>query len=360
MLRFMTVSMLWLASSTALAADTECGEQACEEAICATSDVIVCSDWNDLSFDNWSVSSGADRKGGDRGDIYPGQGLNGTAGWNHNISVGVANSVFMGQGAAIAEAEHRGPLYTRFYVKFSDNYNFNMHCGLQKMFYHTISSDGGSQTRFMLGMESWNRIEGDDVFSGVFGFDFYGHLVAIPNGESRYPEIEIVGTDNPTRILPGVWYAVEWMTEVTDTHVFVKIWVNDELQMTRRTPNEFASLPVPGSGTWLRVKNDAWYGGGDGCGQNTEEQAVFKDNHVISRSRIGMIGAGPFEADAGMPDGDADGGEDATPWAGDAGTSGAPSGTSGGCSISPARASGLSLAAAALALLTLALRRRRC
>ena len=78
------------------------------------------------------------------------------------------------------------------------------------MFYHTISSDGGSQTRFMLGMESWNRIEGDDVFSGVFGFDFYGHLVAIPNGELQ------------------------------------------------------------------------WYGGGDGCGQNTEEQAVFKDNHVIS------------------------------------------------------------------------------
>src|SRR5262245_1668103 len=136
--------MLVCASNPMKAADTTCGSRQCEEAICSSADVVKCSDWNDLGFDGWSPFPHLYRDGGAYGDVVAGKGLNGTAAWEHKIQPYFDETMFEDTGISVGT----GPLYARFYAKFSPGYQFMMICGLQKQFYF-MQSGGG---RIMVGV----------------------------------------------------------------------------------------------------------------------------------------------------------------------------------------------------------------
>ena len=269
----------------AAAQDTQCGNRVCEESICASKDVLICSDWNDKTFDGWSVSSGG--KSGEAGALLDGVGTNGTVGWRHIIKPRLAPSVFYGQ--ELGRFAYYGPLYSRYRTKFSKGFEFHQRCGMNKMFYHKRAKN-----RLMLGMDSWDKIDGSSTKYGVIGFDYYGHLVELPNGKTRSPEVKILGTDKPVKIESDRWYTVEWMTEVTaDNRVIVVIWIDGVRQMGRETSTDYARLVYE---PWARVKQTDWAGGGDGCTMNESTQYVYRDNTVISRSPIGLIGGAPMSA----------------------------------------------------------------
>lgn len=266
-------------AETVFAADNQCGSRTCEEAICATAPVLVCSDWNDGGFDGWAISSGG--KDGTAGAILEGVGYKGTTGWRHIVKPRKASSVFYGK----TFGTYNGPLYSRYMTKFSKGFQFWQRCGLNKMYYHKRDMN-----RLMLGMDSWDKIEeGGGTLAGVVGFDYYGHLVELPNGKTRSPDVKIIGTDIPMKIVSDRWYTIEWMTEVTSKgRVIVVIWINGKRQMGRETSVEYARLRYE---PWTRVQQTDWAGGGDGCTMNESTQYIYRDNTVISKQPIGPVGS---------------------------------------------------------------------
>ena len=139
----------------------------------------------------------------------------------------------------------------------------------------------GVRTRVMLGTTSANKFgqfssEPDTV--GLYAFDWLGHIVRLPNQSG----------DNPVPIYPETWYAVEFMTHYDGSNVTVKLWIDGVLQMTR---TEAASGdPQWENGNWDLIQDTAWFGGANSCNLLTEEQFVYRDNAVVSKSYIGPIG----------------------------------------------------------------------
>lgn len=271
-------------SGALFGADNSCGGSSCEESeTCAATGVFLCSDWNDGSYDGWATSSNLDSKGGKHGDIRSAVGINGTKGWAHEIYPAKAETVFYGNSVING---YKGPLYTRLYIRFSDNYVHGMVCGLQKQFYHKWLNSDGSETRIMLGSAraseisrntSDKRFSGEPDSVGIMTFDWLGHHIEWP--------------DQPGIVLmqPGQWYSVEFMSEYrsNDGTMTVKVWVNGQLQIQRTVAAATASWK---SGAWSGVQETSWMGGEDSCNKITEQQQVFKDNVVISRNYIGPIG----------------------------------------------------------------------
>ena len=272
---------LSLSSAVLFATDIICGDSSCEETqICARNDVFICSDWNDGKYDGWAISTNKDSSGGNRGDIYDGVGLNGSKGWAQKIKPGYAETIFMDNQQNGING-YKGPLYSRFYVRFSENFQHRMGCGLQKQYYQMWLNDDSTKTRVMLGTDRVNIISKFSNLSssvGVFAFDWLGHLVEIPDKAS----------DNPVAIYPNRWYSVEFMTSYNsnDETVTVKVWVNGQLQMERTATSEHASWR---SGKWSYIHDTSWMGGADDCNKAPEEQIVYKDNAVTSKSYIGPI-----------------------------------------------------------------------
>jgi len=136
--------------------------------------------------------------------------------------------------------------------------------------------------RIMLGVTAASDMGGsystlpDSV--GVFGFDYRGHIVRIPDPNNP--------NDNPTLIYPNKWYAVEFMVQYQSASVnTVKIWVDGVLQMTRENYND----PYYDGSPFSDVQDTSWFGGSGSCVQNPETQYVWRDNTVISTSYIGPI-----------------------------------------------------------------------
>lgn len=254
------------------AADTDCGGQACEETVvCSSSSVVKCSDWNNRSTDAWSVSP----YGG--GSIKPGVGYRGTAGWEDTISEGNHGTVYF--DTPVSGVGH-GPFHARFYIKFSPGYLFIPTCGLQKMFY--LEAQANTFWRIMLGIAPANWMGGSyqslPQTVGIFGFDYIGHTVRLPNQPG----------DNPVLIHPDRWYAVEIMAHWTSrTQNVVKIWVDGQLQMTRSNHDDGVWTTAH---TFNRVQDSSHYGGNHPDCLPVQTQYVYKDNHVLSKSYIGIIG----------------------------------------------------------------------
>ena len=276
---FIVFFCLFVSSKVVFGADNTCGNSSCEEtAICSAAGVFVCSDWNDGSYDSWTTSSNLDSKGGRHGDIRSGVGINGTKGWAHEIYPGEATTVFYGNTAIQG---YTGPLYTRLYVRFSDNYIHGMGCGLQKQFYHKWLNDDGSTTRIMLGSTKARDIpkfSSEPSSVGLIGFDWVGHIVEGPDQSG----------DVAVAIQRNQWYSVEFMTDYNSAAgtVTVKVWIDGQLQMERIAAAADASWKA---GYWTGVQDTSWMGGGDDCNKAPEQQQVFKDNVVISRNYIGPI-----------------------------------------------------------------------
>ena len=275
---FLSVLLVGLAATTAPGADLFCGNQPCEEAICSSSDVLLCSDWNDGDLDGWLYNQSYG------GGIEDGVGLNGTKGWRHQVTEGRGDTIFGDEGLSSFNLGY-GPAYGRFYVKFSPGYLFMPKCGLQKMFYlrhfppYWGIQIGVAPARKMVGYSAYP----DTV--GVFAFDYPGHL-------TQYPER--VG-DNPVLVGSDQWYSVEFMLHWTSETVnVVRVWIDGELQMIRE--NVGASLwRVPTAQTPIdQVADSSYYGGAvpEVCGP-FQTQQVYKDNYVVSRSYIGPVNFTP-------------------------------------------------------------------
>ena len=272
---FLSVLLVGLAATTATGSDTLCGTQPCEETICSSPDVLECSDWNDGDFDGWTY---AIRDGVIRfnGRFEDGAGLNGTKGWVHPVTQGEHNTAY---GGRVISGAGFGPLYARLYIKFSPGYRFLRWCGQQKMFY--LRHDGGTFWRIMLGAAAAKRMGGiygsDPDTVGVFAFDYIGHIERYPNQ---------VG-DNPVLLTGGRWYAVEIMAHWTSATVnVVKIWVDGQLQMTRENFDDGVWTTASG---FNRVSDSSYYGGTGLACEPLQDQIVYKDNYVVSKSYIGPV-----------------------------------------------------------------------
>lgn len=271
---------LFGSSKALFGSDNSCGGSSCEESeICSAAGVFVCSDWNDGSYDSWATSSNLDSKGGKHGDIRSGVGINGTKGWAHEIYPGEATTVFYDIGGSIKG--YKGPLYSRFYIRFSDNFVHGMACGLEKQFYQSWLNDDGSKTRIMLGSTKARNIpkfSSEPSSVGLMAFDWLGHDIEMPDQSG----------DVAVAIQRNQWYSVEFMTDYNSAAgtVTVKLWVDGQLQMQRTVAAATASWK---SGAWTHVQDTSWMGGLDSCNKAPEQQQVFKDNVVISRNYIGPI-----------------------------------------------------------------------
>ena len=98
--------------------DLQCGEGTCEESLCASPDVLECSDWNDGSFDGWSAAGGRYEQGGELGGLLPNAGLNGSAGWEHKIRIGNPRTMTISKNLDLGF----GPIHFRTYLKFFPGY----------------------------------------------------------------------------------------------------------------------------------------------------------------------------------------------------------------------------------------------
>ena len=234
-------------SGALFGSDNSCGGSSCEESeICAAAGVFLCSDWNNGSYDNWSTSSNLDSSGGKHGDIRPGVGINGSKGWAHEIYPGKAETAFYDTNVI---AGYKGPLYTRFYIRFSDNFVHRMGCGLEKQFYHKWLNSDGSKARIMLGSTKAKDIpkfSSKPSSVGLMAFDWLGHDIEKPDRSG----------DVPVPIERGRWYSVEFMTEYrsNDGTVTVKLWVDGQLQMQRTVCYRDGWLEV-----WSLVKRAGYF-----------------------------------------------------------------------------------------------------
>jgi hypothetical protein len=266
----LVLTVLSLLGHPALAADTSCGGQSCEESVCSSSDVLLCSDWNNGSYDGWSFSANRYSNGGDAGDVVASKGMNGTRAVEFKIKPAYDQTIWFGTGIPATS----GPLHERMMVKFSPGYQFMMVCGLQKQFYFERSN------RIMVGVTKASDMGGSYAGQpntvGVFGFDYYGHYVELPKQSG----------DSPTLIYPDRWYSVETMVDPSTKTV--KQWIDGKLQMTRSGDSRFGDSTAVSS-----VQDTSWNGGDPSvCSKNTQTQYVWHDNHVIRRSYIGPIGSG--------------------------------------------------------------------
>jgi hypothetical protein len=261
----LVLTVLSLLGHPALAADTSCGGQSCEESVCSASDTVLCSDWNDGGTDGWAVSANSPQ----RGSIQAGKGYNGTRGWESRIDVGYDQTVWFDRSISCGS----GPCHSRMMVRFSPAYQFMMVCGLQKQFYFN------KPDRIMVGVtkakDMGGTYAGQPNTVGVFGFDYYGHQVELPNESG----------DVPTLIQPDRWYSLETMVDPSTKTV--KMWIDGRLQMTRTGSSYFGS-----TGGVTSVQDTSWFGGDPTvCSKNTQTQYVYHDNHVIRRSYIGPVGS---------------------------------------------------------------------
>lgn len=269
-------TVLLFASSPAIAADVRCGSRTCEESICSSPSVIECSDWNDGSYDGWAVSGNRYSAGDEKGDVVANVGMGGSNGWEHKILAGEPGTIWFDKGLDLGT----GPIHVRMYIKFSPGYEHEMNCGLQKMFYLNASRSDSLAHRIMAGVTKASDLEGTysglDHSIGVFGFDYYGHVVVLPDQPG----------DKPVLIHPDRWYSVELMAQyIAPGKNTVKMWIDGQLQMER---NDYGGWT---DGTpFNQVQDTSWFGGANECAQNSSTQYVYKDNHVVSRSYIGPIG----------------------------------------------------------------------
>jgi hypothetical protein len=292
----------------ALGADTSCGGSACAEPVCGRTDVISCSEWNNGSYDGWSVSALYSPV---EGDLAQGVGLAGSRGWNLKTVPGTEDGRHFSRSVPATNG-----LYARFYIRFSSNWHHTMDCGLHKLFYFWSQNKTHRQ---MLGIRRASvydsRLGGyaggagaaglpDTV--GVFAFDFdtpsQTHNEMWPNQSG----------DRPVFVYPNVWYAVEMRVQVQPTKI-VQLWVTPEngpttLQMTRTS---FVVPPgIPGAGeawtsneSYTLVQQTSWYGGGNACADAPAAQYTYQDNTVLAIQYIGPIaGAGPDADSDAVPD----------------------------------------------------------
>ena len=277
-----TVLSVLVLKRNATAREITCGGAPCEEAVvCGLPSTVACADWNNASTDGWAISPW----GG--GSIKPGVGHGGTAGWEALIRQGEHGTIYFDR--AIRDVAH-GPLHARFYVKFSPGYIFIPTCGLQKMFY-LDSHGGGTYWRIMLGVAPANWMGGSFAglpqTVGVFGFDYVGHIMRLPDQPG----------DNPVLIHPNRWYSVEIMAHWTSrTQNVVKIWIDGRLQMTR---DNFDDGHWTAAHVFSTAQDSSHYGGDGPACAPVQTQYVYKDNHIISTKYIGPIGCATADCSPG-------------------------------------------------------------
>jgi hypothetical protein len=292
----------------ARAADTSCGGVACEESVCARTDVFSCSDWNNGNYDGWSISALYSPV---QGDLAPNVGVAGSRGWQLLTVPGKEDGRHFTRSIPSTNA-----VSARFYIKFSANWHHTMDCGLHKLFYFWSQNH---THREMLGVRRASfynsRLGGyaggpgaaglpDTV--GVFAFDYNTtsdlHNEMWPNKAG----------DRPVLIYPNVWYAVEMRVQVAPTKQ-VQLWVTPEngsptLQMTRTSFVVPAGMPAAGEAwtsnePYTSVQQTSWYGGGDACADAPANQYTYQDNTVLAIEYIGPAAGGASDADAdGIPD----------------------------------------------------------
>ena len=244
--------------------------------ICSEPEIIECSNWDDGQFDGWVLSPGGE------GNIFSGAGLRGSSGWLITINRGSHGTLFFDKKLERGQIAH-GPLHVRFYVKFSRDYLHIPACGLQKMMY-LESTNTPQYWRVMLGIQP-ARFLGEGFAAlpetvGVFGFDYIGHRIELPNRPG----------DNPILIYPERWYCVEisahWTSREKNS---VSVWVDGILQMSRRDHDD--GVWTPGH-LFSAVQDSSHYGGNSPECLPVQTQFVFKDQHIISTSYIGPIESG--------------------------------------------------------------------
>jgi hypothetical protein len=248
-----------------------------EEAICSSSNVVVCADWNDGRKDGWALCL---QPTGLKADV----GVNGSVGMEHKIIAGEHGTLYYDKRFNSTA----GPVHARHYVKFSNGYQFMYGGGYQKMLYLSRQDNGVSEWRgVMLGVGPAHQLL-DGAYKdlprtvGVFGFDYVGHHIRVANKPG----------DNPVLIYGDRWYCVEmmvdWRGQGDNT---IKVWVDGVLQMER---NDYTEA-YTGDSSWHpgelinHVKGDAHYGGQGKIYEPPQDQYVWKDNYVVSRSYIGPI-----------------------------------------------------------------------
>ena len=241
--------------------------------ICSDPDVFICTNMDSGVRDsNWSYS--------DSSQPVDGIGINGTYGWEHIISVGVANTSYFGYSGISGQ----GKIYSRQMIRFSSNYVFGHNCGLQKIGYHMFTTSGGANfdARTMLGACPINRVPGTIYSSypatvGLLTYDLAGHVIYYPNENDAIP------------INVDTWYSVEIMTDYNSTtsELTVSIWIDGVLQQTKIHPT--GESGYNGTGTYNLMRVDGWFGGADSCNAITEQQSVYKDNIIVSKSYIGPM-----------------------------------------------------------------------
>jgi hypothetical protein len=290
-------------STAAPATDTNCGGAACADPVCSRGDVITCSEWNNGSYDGWSVSALYSTV---QGDLAANVGLDGTRGWELRTVPGYEDGRHFSRSIPSTNVAH-----VRFYIRFSSNWHHTMDCGLHKLFYFWSQNETHRQ---MLGIRRASfydsRLGGyaggpgaaglpDTV--GVFGFDYN---TASQTHNEMWPN---KAGDQPVLIYPNTWYAVEMQVQVSPAKL-VRLWVTRQggpttLQMTRTSFVVPAGIPGAGeqwtsNEPYTHVQQTSWYGGGNACADAPAAQYTYQDNTVIATQYIGPFGSAAADQDS--------------------------------------------------------------
>ena len=248
------------ASPVCPSASTACSS----EALCAGANILMCEDWEDGDHVAWDWSSG----------------------WNSCAST--SNSDGFGGGSAIrftvAEdacecgypeytiAAQTGPVYQRFYVKYSDGYSF-LDWTEQKMGYFNARVSSSLTWRMMLGIKAKS------------GDRSQGELVVDATGHSPRWNYNQAG---PRYLADNTWYCIEFAIKPNtpgSSDGWISVWLDGELYMNHQNQNLKSTGDPITNGPWL-----SHYYGGDPCGTHLQQQ-IWYDQLVVSTARIGCMGS---------------------------------------------------------------------